>query len=466
MKKKTGLANLTRYGLDMMAILVAWFVSVGLHFPEIPLLGLEGAAFCLIAGSIWFVLSFFSNLYANRRSNKFSEEIVFIVYHVLFFVVALSSVLFFLQKSIYSFTFFSVFVMYLFVAATIFKYIHRKNTHSALYHGKQYDKILLVGATETAWNFYETVNKYYYYGYKCVGFLDDQKNASLNGCPYWGSIPQIDTVLKTQPIDEVVIALPNSEHRHIQKCIETCDYLRIPVRILPDFQQYTASKVEMNNIGMLPVLNVSKLPLDRIEHKVIKRIFDIVFTLLFFATAGLILFPLIALLIKITSRGPIFYKQERWGLNNAKITCYKFRTMEETSSEVDDEGNYQQTIKDDPRLTAIGAFLRKTNLDEIPQFFNVLLGNMSVVGPRPHPTPLNLESMHTVDNYMLRHIVLPGITGWAQVNGLRGEIRKKQDMQKRVDFDLYYIHRWTFWLDCQIVLQTIINFIRGDQNAY
>ncbi|MFN5423573.1 MAG: sugar transferase, partial [bacterium] len=156
----------------------------------------------------------------------------------------------------------------------------------------------------------------------------------------------------------------------------------------------------------------------------------------------------------------------RWGLNNAKITCYKFRTMDKTSTETDDEGNYQQTVKDDPRVTRVGAFLRKTNLDEIPQFYNVLLGNMSVVGPRPHPTPLNLESMHTVDNYMLRHIVLPGITGWAQVNGLRGEIRKKSDMQKRVDFDLYYIHRWTFWLDCQIVLQTIINFIRGDQNAY
>ncbi|MFZ9299904.1 MAG: undecaprenyl-phosphate glucose phosphotransferase [Chitinophagaceae bacterium] len=466
MKKKTRLANLTRYGLDVAAILLAWFLSVGIHFPSLGFFGGNGATFCLISASLWIVLSFFSNLYANRRSNKFSEEIVFILYHLLLFAVALSSILFFLQIRQYDFSFFTIYVCYLFMIAAIVKYLHRKSTHSALFHGKQYDKILLVGATDSAWNFYETINKYYYYGYQCVGFLDDQKEASLNGCPYWGSVPQLKEVLNRQPIDEVVIALPNTEHRHIQKCIETCDYLRVPVRILPDFQQYTASKVEMNNIGILPVLNVSKLPLDRVEFRVIKRMFDIVFTLVFFATAGLILFPLIAFLLKITTRGPVFYKQERWGLNNAKITCYKFRTMDKTSTETDDEGNYQQTVKDDPRVTRVGAFLRKTNLDEIPQFYNVLLGNMSVVGPRPHPTPLNLESMHTVDNYMLRHIVLPGITGWAQVNGLRGEIRKKSDMQKRVDFDLYYIHRWTFWLDCQIVLQTIINFIRGDQNAY
>lgn len=463
MNKKTKLAKWTRYILDIVAILSAWSLTMFFHFPDEKINILSAIFFMVMASGVWFFLSFISKLYADRRSNKFSEEIVFILYHLLLFTIVLSSILFFLRQEVY---FLVVFITYVFALAATFKYIHRKSTHSALYHGKQYDKILLVGATPSAWNFYETVNKYYYYGYKCVGFLDDQKDASLNGCPNWGSIAQLNEVLQTQAIDEVVIALSNNEHRYIQSCIETCDFLKKPVRILPDFHQYTVSNVEMNNIGILPVMNVSKLPLDRAEYKFIKRIFDIVFTILFFATAGLILFPLIALLIKITSRGPIFYRQERWGLNNTKITCFKFRTMAKTSSEIDEEGNYKQTIKDDPRITRIGRFLRKTNLDEIPQFYNVLIGDMSVVGPRPHPTPLNLESMHTVENYMLRHIVLPGITGWAQVNGLRGEIKKKSDMQKRVDFDLYYIHRWTFWLDCQIVLQTIINFIRGDQNAY
>jgi putative colanic acid biosynthesis UDP-glucose lipid carrier transferase len=235
---------------------------------------------------------------------------------------------------------------------------------------------------------------------------------------------------------------------------------------LPDFKQYATSSVSIQTIGQVPVMNVGRLPLDRLENRILKRIFDVTFSVVFFLTFGLILFPIIALLIKLTSKGPVIFKQERWGLNNETLICYKFRTMIQESEDVDEDGNYQQAHKDDPRITRIGAFLRKTNLDEIPQFWNVLIGNMSVVGPRPHPTPLNIESMNTVDNYMLRHIVLPGISGWAQVNGCRGETRTTEDMQERVDFDLSYIHRWSFWLDCQIILQTVINFFRGDQNAY
>jgi len=162
----------------------------------------------------------------------------------------------------------------------------------------------------------------------------------------------------------------------------------------------------------------------------------------------------------------VFFQQERWGLNNERIICYKFRSMLNGSKDTDENGNYLQAIQNDHRVTRFGKYLRKTNMDELPQFWNVLLGNMSVVGPRPHPTPLNLASIETVDRYMLRHLVKPGITGLAQVNGCRGETQTPDDMQKRVNFDLFYIHKWTFWLDCQIILQTIINIFRGDQNAY
>jgi putative colanic acid biosynthesis UDP-glucose lipid carrier transferase len=160
------------------------------------------------------------------------------------------------------------------------------------------------------------------------------------------------------------------------------------------------------------------------------------------------------------------FKQVRWGLNNEKITCYKFRTMVVQSRDVDEQGSYLQATKNDPRITSLGLFLRKTSLDELPQFYNVIRGDMSVVGPRPHPIPLNMASIDTVDNYMLRHMVKPGITGWAQVNGCRGETKSISSMQKRVNYDLYYIHRWSFWFDCQVILQTIINIFRGDQNAY
>jgi putative colanic acid biosynthesis UDP-glucose lipid carrier transferase len=176
--------------------------------------------------------------------------------------------------------------------------------------------------------------------------------------------------------------------------------------------------------------------------------------------------PIISLIIKMTSKGPVFFKQERWGLNNKPIICYKFRSMVVSSVDVDEAGNYQQARKNDPRVTRIGAFLRKTNLDELPQFFNVFLGSMSVVGPRPHPVPLNIQSKDSVENYMMRHWVKPGITGWAQVNGYRGETKKPYLMQKRVEFDVWYIENWTFWLDLQIILQTLVNMVKTEENAY
>ena len=354
---------------------------------------------------------------------------------------------------------------YIFLLATVTKYILRKNRHAAFYQGKLYDSIILVGSTPAAQNFIETVKKYYYYGYKCTGFVDEAPN-NIKDCEYLGNINQLGQILLKNPINEVVIALSNDKYALIQQCIDVCDFHKTKVRILPDLRQYTTSSAYVNNIGRLPVINVGALPLDRLENKILKRSFDVVFSCLFFLTIGIWMFPLIALFIKLSSKGPVFFKQERWGLNNKLLICYKFRTMDQNSKDLDEDGKYQQAQKGDPRITSIGRILRKTNLDELPQFWNVLIGNMSVVGPRPHPTPLNMESMHTVDNYMLRHIILPGISGWAQVNGCRGETKTSEEMQERVDFDLSYIHRWTFWLDCQIILQTIINLIRGDQNAY
>ncbi len=422
--------------------------------------------FLLITLIIWYIAASFSKLYADRRSNKFSEEIIFIVYTLILFTILMSSASFFLQQKIQlPSAFFATFLLILFPTLTITKYLIRKFLHAAIHQGRLYDNLLIIGATPSGMHFYETINRYYYYGYKCVGFVDDHQ-VKMNGCPYKGSIQQLPQILKQDRIDEVVIALPDQDGSKIRECIEVCDQYATKARIIPDAFQFTAATTQVNNIGLLPVLNIRSLPLDKIENQALKRTFDILFSLSFFVLMGSWLMPLIALAIKLTSRGPIIFKQERWGLNNEKIICYKFRTMLHDSADLDQNGVYNQATKDDPRVTPIGTLLRKTNMDELPQFWNVLLGNMSVVGPRPHPTPLNLESMHTVDNYMLRHIVLPGITGWAQVNGFRGETRKEGAMQQRVDFDLYYIHRWTFWFDCQIILQTVINIIRGDQNAY
>jgi putative colanic acid biosysnthesis UDP-glucose lipid carrier transferase len=422
--------------------------------------------FTLISLALWYIAASFTRLYADRRSNKYSEEIIFIIYTIILFTILLSSASFFLREYIkFSPDFFPYYLLVLFSLLTLTKYIVRKNVHSAIFQGKLLDNVLIVGCTPAALDFYETINKYYYYGYKCLGFLDNQQG-KLNGCAYLGPVDNLSILLKEKRIDEVVIALPDSNADEIQFCVEVCDFYSTKARIIPNLHQYATASIQVNNIGLMPIINVRELPLDKKENQILKSIFDFLFSICFFIFIGWWLLPLIALAIKITSRGPVIFKQERWGLNNQQIICYKFRTMVSESSDIDENGFYRQTSKQDPRITRLGIFLRKTNMDELPQFWNVLLGNMSVVGPRPHPTPLNLESMHTVENYMLRHLVKPGISGWAQVNGYRGETKVPGSMQRRINFDLYYIHRWTFWLDCQIILQTIINIIRGDQNAY
>lgn len=466
-KKAYNRYTLIRYIIDAPVVGISYLLA--LQFTQngtISQNSINSFGFLLILLSVWYITASFAKLYTDRRSNKFSEEIIFITYSLILFTILLSSVSFFL-RDFYQFNanFFPIYLSTLFTLLTFTKYIVRKYLHSAIYQGKLYDNIVIVGATPAAMDYYETINKYYYYGYKCIGFLDNQ-HAKMNGCKYFGKTEALAEVLKNQRVDEVVIALANKYSHQIQECLDVCDTYSVKTRIIPNLHQYSASSIQVNNIGMMPVINIRELPLDKVENKILKRIFDIAFSISFFLFLGWWIMPIIALAIKLGSKGPIIFKQERWGLQNEQIICYKFRTMTAGNHDLDANGHYQQATKHDSRVTWIGQILRKTNMDELPQFWNVLLGNMSVVGPRPHPTPLNLESMHTVDNYMLRHIVLPGITGWAQVNGARGETKVKGSMQKRINFDLYYIHRWTFWLDCQIILQTIINILRGDQNAY
>jgi len=388
------------------------------------------------------------------------------IYHSILFIVSLSSVLFFLNLNHkFPSKFVLVFANILTFLAILSKYAIRKKIHAYLNKGIFYDQVLLVGSTKAAEEFIDAVKRYYYYGYKCIGYIDDQDQLKKE-CAYLGNLNDLNTILRTSEIDEVFIALPTNENEKIQNCIAICDGLNIKVRILPNLSEFTSSSIYINNIGLLPVVNVGDLPLDKKENRILKRTFDIIFSILFFIFIGSFIFPLLALIIKLSSRGPVFFKQERWGLNNKRIVCYKFRSMYKESSDIDDDGNFQQAQKNDPRITLVGKILRKTNMDELPQFWNVLMGNMSVVGPRPHPTQLNIQSMELVDNYMLRHMVIPGITGLAQVNGCRGETKTTEDMQKRVNFDLYYIQRWNFWLDLQIIIQTVINIFRGDQNAY
>jgi putative colanic acid biosynthesis UDP-glucose lipid carrier transferase len=457
----------SKYIADLFAILIAF--GLAFTFFNAELINVSYTDFFIslfITSTGWFVAGVFSKLYVDRRTKKFSEEIIVSFYNVAITILVSSSCFFYLfsTKSI-SNNFWGLFFGLIFLFSVLFKYFIRKYTHYLIYKGELTEHFILIGYTRSGSDFIEMVERFKYYGYSCSGLIDDQP-VSLKNIPYLGKIDDLESILKSQSIPEIILALSNAEAGLVKKIIEICEQYNRKVRLIPDLEKYTNANIEVADLGIMPVLNYKKLPLDRLENRLVKRFFDLLFSILFFVFIGIWLMPLLSILIKYSSKGPVFFRQIRWGLSNEQIVCYKFRSMTIESNDLDELGNYAQATLNDPRVTRLGKFLRKTSLDELPQFWNVLIGNMSVIGPRPHPVPLNMASIETVENYMLRHIVKPGISGWAQVNGFRGETKSIEDMQKRVDHDLYYIHRWNIFFDIQIVLQTIINIFRGDQNAY
>jgi putative colanic acid biosynthesis UDP-glucose lipid carrier transferase len=422
--------------------------------------------FLLTAIISWYLASRFSKLNSDRRFSRFSEEIVLILYHILLFGVINTSFVFFLQLfNYYTPWEYFYFIAYLAVGIIITKYLIRKKLHSIINKSKIFEKLLVISTAEYANDFYKLINKNEHYGYQCIGAVTYEKE-HLTICPFLGTPQQLETVLQGISIDEAIICLPNHMEKDINDSIRTFNHHQIRVRIVPDINHFISNPLIIENIGAQAIYSQEKLPLDEWGNQFIKRIFDIVFSSLVLILIGSWLFPLVALIIKLTSKGSVYYKQERWGLNNKRIMVYKFRSMRQGNESIEADRQFEQTVPNDQRITWFGNFLRKSSIDEFPQFINVLTGDMSVVGPRPHAVPHNLESLDNVANYTIRHIINPGITGWAQVNGHRGATHTHEAMQKRVNHDLYYIRNWSLWLDCQIILQTVVNFIKGDLNAY
>ncbi|MDQ6756746.1 MAG: undecaprenyl-phosphate glucose phosphotransferase, partial [Bacteroidota bacterium] len=396
----------------------------------------------------------------------FSYEFISILKTLLLNAVIITFIFFYFYNSYpYPRTFVLLYTGLIFLLLPIEKFFYKQYLMSVRSKNRNLKKVLIVGAGNLGMSFYKIISANKHLGYELAGFVDDTKKSYLNG-EYLGKISELENILAKTDVEDVVIALPSGAVNKIEETVQVCEKNAKRVRIIPNYSHLSSGNFRVNNFGDFPLITIRSTPLDDAENQFFKRIFDVIFSVLLFITIFSWLFPLIAFIIKLTSRGPIFFKQERWGLNNKKITCYKFRSMVAKNTDLDTNGKYNQASKNDPRITKIGRFLRKTNIDELPQFFNVLQGDMSVVGPRPHPIPLNLESKETVHNYMLRHIVKPGITGWAQVNGFRGETKEPGHMQNRVNLDLWYIDNWSFWLDCQIIFQTVMNMIKGDKNAY
>ncbi len=420
--------------------------------------------FCSL--TCWFVAARGMGLYKDFRAIPFSYEwtvflktlIIYALLSSFVFTQVIKDQPFELNSLIYQATLiFIFFPIQKLVIRIVFKRIRSSS--------QMQRKVLIVGAGDSGLNFYQHYVKDNHYGYTLTGFVDDNTNPLING-HYLGKTSDIDKVIAQHELDDIIVAMPINDESQLEKIVTAGEREGKRVKIIPHYQRFSTGRIHVGTLGALPIITLRSLPLDVMDNKLSKRVFDIFFSLLVITSILSWLIPLISIVIKLTSRGPVFFKQERWGLNNKPIICYKFRTMVNSSKDLDDSGTYQQAKKNDPRVTRIGAFLRKTSLDEMPQFFNVFLGSMSVVGPRPHPVPLNILSKDSIENYMMRHWVKPGITGWAQVNGYRGETRRPYLMQKRVEFDVWYMENWTFWLDLQIIVQTLVNMVKTEKNAY
>lgn len=414
---------------------------------------------------VWYISGKSIGLYDEFRSRDFSFELTLIIKNVFTQVLTLIILFFVFNEAGLRRIFVIAYPLALLLFISLYKYIFRKYLNKIRIKGRNLRQLLIIGAGEVGINFYNSVLDNPHFGYKFIGFLDDEQKTILNG-KYLGKIEKLEEVMNKHRVDEVIVALPNYATEKLEWVMSVCNKYTTRVKIIPDYFRFLSERFEISTFGKFPIISVRTDKLNELHWRLLKRGFDTAFTLLLFLFIFSWLFPIIAIIIKLDSSGPVFFKQERWGRNNKKFYAYKFRSMVKDSKDVDENGNYLQAKNGDSRVTKFGKILRKTNLDELPQFINVLKGEMSIVGPRPHPTPLNLESKEKIRYYMLRHLVKPGITGWAQINGCRGETETEEKMQRRVDHDLWYIENWSFWLDIQIIILTIWNMLKGDKHAY
>lgn len=276
-----------------------------------------------------------------------------------------------------------------------------------------------------------------------------------------GSVDDVIPYLESHHVDELFCGLPSLYKDKIMPIIDYCENNLVRFYSVPNLQNYLRRQVEMKRVGNSIVLAIRKEPLGRLRNRLLKRAFDLLISTIFLCTLYPLIYIIIGALIKLTSSGPVYFKQARTGLDGRSFICLKFRSMC-----VNKQSDHRQATKDDPRITAIGRLIRHTNIDELPQFINVWKGDMSLVGPRPHMLEHTEKYSQLINHFMLRHLIKPGITGWAQVHGCRGETKEVTDMAKRVRLDIWYCENWNLWLDIIIVFKTVWNMIRGEKGAY
>ena len=448
---------------DLVIIVLSYLLSCFLKDDSFKCLDDKGNQMIfLMIILIWIVIVLWKDAYNILRIEKIHKTLGGTFKLVMYHLGGVSLVIIVLNlddvSRLQMFYFYLEFTFLLMFLRVIFlktlKYARSKGYNSK--------NVIIIGANEMGERMNKILENDLSSGYKVSGvFCDSPCKNTNHRLTYLGKLEQLQLYVANNSIDEMYIALNKNEEEWIPKLISLCERHMIRIKIIPNFQQYTkARRVTINYYENTPVLMLRKEPQEFVVNRIMKNGFDKFFSFFVIVFIFTWLFPILIVIVKLSSKGPALFKQKRSGENNEAFTCFKFRTMK-----VNDLSDELQSKKGDPRITKLGAFMRKTNLDELPQFFNVLIGQMSVVGPRPHMLKHTEQYSELINNYLVRHFVKPGITGWAQVNGYRGETKELIDMENRVEFDIWYIENWTFLLDLKIIWMTLTNMAKGEKNA-
>ena len=457
--------------MDAVVVIVsyafAWWLkfSSGFVDKEIGVLSFEFYMRALILIVPLYILLYYAfNLYTPKRvqgrrlefSNIVLANTVGLLILMAGFFLALS---YSEQLKNFSRSMFIYFFMINIILEEIERLMIRAFLRSIRKNGYNQKHILLVGYSKAAEQYIDRIKQNPQWGYNIRGILDDNiaRGTMYKGVKVIGSVGNLSYILPENKLDEIAITLGLEEYYKLEKIVAECEKSGVHTKFIPDYGNIIPTRPYTEDLLGLPVINIRYVPLSNTFNALIKRLTDIIGSIICIIIFSPIMLTS-AVLVKMTSKGPLIFKQERVGLHNKPFQMYKFRTMYVQTEEEEKKG---WTQKNDPRVTSVGRFLRKTSLDEFPQLFNVLKGDMSLVGPRPERPQYVEKFREEIPRYMIKHQVRPGMTGWAQVNGYRGDT----SIQKRIEHDLYYIENWTLGLDIKILFLTVFKgFI--NKNAY
>ncbi len=405
----------------------------------------------------WILIAILVKYYEVYRFTTPVEIISKLLKQFSLFMLVVIAFFPFAKTVIFSGSAIAVFITASFFSIVTFKYFwffYLKKYRIAT--GSNFRNAIIIGYTPEAIRLKAVFDTRKDYGYRFLGYFSDKKqNPEVKG-----KIEDLKEFVIDNKVDEIYCSLNEISNEKLKDLVEFADDNKKAIKFIPDTKEIYSKNLKIDYYELFPVLSLQKTQLHNPIIKALKRVFDITFSLLVIVLLLSWLIPLLAFLIKFESKGPVFFKQGRPGLDEEEFYCYKFRSMQVNGT------TEREASKNDPRVTKMGRFMRKTSMDELPQFFNVLLGDMSVVGPRPHLWSQNKAYASKIKKYMVRHYVKPGITGLAQVKGFRGEIETEEDMVNRIKLDVFYIENWSIIMDIKIIFQTVFNIFRGEEKAY